>query len=61
MKKISDRSAKRKQVPKKMLTTAWFILALPDVFAGYICESVIFLIPGIAFALVWYFRHFVRI
>lgn len=48
---------KKKQVPKNV-NYSMVYPCLPDVFAGYICESVYFLIPGIAFALVWYFQAF---
>ena len=41
-----------------MLTTAWFILACLMFLLATFVNPVIFLIPGIAFALVWYFQAF---
>ena len=41
-----------------MLTTAWFILACLMFLLATFVNPFIFLIPGIAFALVWYFQAF---
>ena len=49
---------KKKTGSKKMLTTAWFILACLMFLLATFVNPVIFLIPGIAFALVWYFQAF---
>ena len=43
---------KKKTGSKKMLTTAWFILACLMFLLATFVNPVIFLIPGIAFALV---------
>lgn len=49
---------KKKTGSKKMLTTAWFILACLMFLLATFVNPFIFLIPGIAFALVWYFQAF---
>ena len=53
---------KKKTGSKKMLTTAWFILACLMFLLATFVNPVIFLIPGICICTGYgIFRHFVRI
>ena len=49
---------KKKSVVKKILNTLWFVLACLMFLMATFITPVIFTIPAIVFAIVWYFQAF---